>query len=421
MRPTPLLLALGALLALACSNAPAPSDGGADATADAGADAAADAGADAGGLPDLWVDATELENNVQFTRMYFPPTACEIAEGCVAAPGWRTLLMFTTVTPNTGTADLVFGPNVLPGGTTNPDFEYSMCHMHYHFRGYADYSLVNTDGTVAAIGHKQSFCVEDLYQYDTADPTVSPDPVYGNCGDMGGMQGVSRGWADDYYPNLPCQWIDVTDVAPGAYTLRVELNGMHRITELDYTNDTAEVPVTIPAGVPTTDPTHACTDSDPYQGSGRNCGWQREGVHTCTPGERVSVGCNDACGVGSCDDSDGGYDVRICRGDLNCNSTDAVGLLANDFGECGTGVFDLNSDCGVARFTCPTEGQYTVLVAGDISCAGDGDCYLAGEHCVAGRCVDASGSGYSGCHLQTVLGTPGTDAGTTADAGVDGG
>lgn len=406
-RPGRLLLAVAALSVGACTSNPPATDagvdgGGSDMGAVDGGTADTGVGTDTGvGMPDLTVDEGYLGSNLQFARMYFPPGSCEIAEGCVAAAGWRTLLMFTTYTPNIGTADMVLGANQQPDGGTNPNFEYSMCHMHYHFRGYADYSLRNADGSVAAQGHKQSFCVEDLEQFDTTTPGIRRTPFYGNCGEAGGEQGISRGWADDYYADLPCQWIDVTDVAPGDYQLRVDINTLHHIEELDYTNDTAMVSVTIPADYTAGgDPTVACTDADPYQGSGRNCGWLREGVHTCTPGDHLSVGCNAACGVGSCDDSNGGYDVRICRGDSNCRSADPTNLIAADFGECGSGVFNLASACGVARFVCPPEGQYTVLVAPEWG---------------------SEANPLLGCHLATVTDSA-SDAGiTAADAGVDGG
>ncbi len=371
--------------------------------------ASPDAGSpDGGGMPDITIDSDILSGNAQLARMYFPPDSCEIAEACVEAPGWRTLLMFTTFTPNIGTADLNLGSNMLPDGGTNDNFEYSSCHMHYHFQGYAEYSLLNTDGSVAAVGHKQSFCVEDLEQIDTS-PDIRTTPRFGNCGFAGSEQGIQRGWADDYYPDLPCQWIDVTDVPPGDYTLRVAINYEQRIPELNYDNDVAEVPFTIPADLGAVgDPTRPCTNDDPYQGIGRNCGWTREGVHTCTPGDRISVGCNAACGVGSCDDTYNGYDVRICRGDNKCGSADSVNMLQQDFGECGTGVFDLASDCGVARFTCPAEGQYTVLVAPEWVPDPPSD----------------YGDPLTYCHLETVVEpASGSDGGTaTLDGGVpDGG
>jgi hypothetical protein len=377
------------LVLAGCSSSAPPGDAGAALDTSVVDAASNDAGTDTAtidayrGLPDLTVDGDQLASNIQFVRMYFPPTSCELTEMCVTGSGWRTLLMFTTYTPNLGTADLVLGSNTLPDGGTNPSFEYSSCHNHYHFRGYADYTLLNPDGSLAAQGHKQSFCVEDLEQVDHS-AGIRRSPRYGNCGDGRSQQGISRGWADDYYPDLPCQWIDVTDVAPGTYTLNVAINTESTITELDYTNDSARATVVIPADYAAgPDPTTACGASDPYEGSGRNCGWYREGVHTCTPGQHLSVGCNDRCGVGSCDLSGGGYDIRICRGDANCRGADATSLIAADTGECGTGVFDLNSVCGVARFDCPSEGMYTVLVSAEWT---------------------PEANPLLGCHLATVVG-----------------
>jgi lysyl oxidase-like protein 2/3/4 len=50
-------------------------------------------------------------------------------------------------------------------------------------------------------------------------------------------QGISRGWADSYTRGLPCQWIDITDLSPGAYSLRVVVNPLNKIAESDTTNN----------------------------------------------------------------------------------------------------------------------------------------------------------------------------------------
>jgi hypothetical protein len=55
------------------------------------------------------------------------------------------------------------------------------------------------------------------------------------------------GWADIYDSGLPGQWIDVTGVAPGNYTLEVTVNPDHILDEDDYTNNTVTVPVVITA------------------------------------------------------------------------------------------------------------------------------------------------------------------------------
>jgi len=52
-----------------------------------------------------------------------------------------------------------------------------------------------------------------------------------------GDQGISVGCADNYKFNIDCQWIDVTDLQYGVYTLRVIVNPMRKAMESDYLNN----------------------------------------------------------------------------------------------------------------------------------------------------------------------------------------
>ena len=61
-------------------------------------------------------------------------------------------------------------------------------------------------------GAKQAFCLLDVQQYVPGSP-----PARYNCG----FQGITAGWADIYTSGLDCQWIDVTGVAEGDYTLEL--------------------------------------------------------------------------------------------------------------------------------------------------------------------------------------------------------
>jgi hypothetical protein len=161
----------------------------------------------------------------------FSSSHCAVDEGCVAQPGVRTLLRFTTESRNIGNADLVMGNPV-----GNPLFHYHECHNHYHFEGYAEYRLVGPNGVVGH-GNKASFCLEDTYRFGSTGATT---PRY-TCSD----QGIQAGWADVYGAYLDCQYVDVTDVPPGEYTLEIEVNPDGLITESDYSNNVVSIPVVI--------------------------------------------------------------------------------------------------------------------------------------------------------------------------------
>ena len=63
-----------------------------------------------------------------------------------------------------------------------------------------------------------------------------------NCTDKGD-QGISVGCADNYASTIDCQWVDVTDIEDGNYTLMVHLNPSRRIVESDYSNNVASCEV----------------------------------------------------------------------------------------------------------------------------------------------------------------------------------
>ncbi len=189
-------------------------------------------------VPDLTIDDVAALNSLDIDWIDTADDPCLLLEACVGGPGLRRLLVFDTETPNLGSGDLIVGKPSM----SNPDFEYSMCHGHYHFEGYAAYDLLNTDGEVVAAGHKQAYCLRDDNQV-LFEADVRTDPYY-SC--SGVSQGISRGWSDVYYVGLDCQWVDITGVPPGAYVLRVRINPDRRIYELDYDNNDMLLPVIIP-------------------------------------------------------------------------------------------------------------------------------------------------------------------------------
>ena len=281
-------------------------------------------------------------DRVQIQTRSFAPGSCEVMEGCTL-PGRRRLLRFDLITPNIGAGDLYLGPPVV---NNRPDgrFEYGACHMHYHFRGYADYRLLGlTDDTEIARGHKQSFCLLDSARYMGMGRAVAPREAY-SCVD----QGIHAGWFDLYDRALDCQYIDVTDVPPGRYRVRARINELRGLTEASYDDNEVLREVEIPATDPvSSDPTDACAAD--ASGTARDCGWVIDRALACTPGSRVTIGCNAACGAGLCA---GNPVLRVCAGDGPCTHANAV---AENDDACGT-------TCPSVSFPCPLfRNRYTVM------------------------------------------------------------
>ena len=90
-------------------------------------------------------------------------------------------------------------------------------------------------GRKVAEGHKASFCLED----SECDSGVKK--MY-NCTDKGD-QGISVGCADNYSNDIDCQWVDVTEIEEGNYTLLVHLNPTRLVAESDYENNVASCEV----------------------------------------------------------------------------------------------------------------------------------------------------------------------------------
>ena len=190
---------------------------------------------------DLIIDQQQLDASWFVEDVYIPSWSCALQEACVGAPGVRRLLRFDTRSANIAQADLYLGS---PAG--NPLFVWSPCHGHYHFEEFADYKLLDALGGPVAPGHKQAFCVTDSQRYLSA-PWVPLTRLY-DCNN----QGLQRGWSDVYDATLDCQWIDVTNVPAGEYSLTVRVNPESILTESDYSNNVTSVSVTLPApiGIP---------------------------------------------------------------------------------------------------------------------------------------------------------------------------
>lgn len=344
-----------ALFALVAGCGSPPDDGGDDpARRDGGSAGDAgtpDAPSTSAGL-DLIVEPARARIDLSIEHADFAIEACELQPGevCVGGPGRRRLLRFSMETPNIGGADLHLGHP-----TSDPKFEWSQCHSHYHYPGYASYELLDQDGKVAAVGHKQAFCLVDTRRYLEGDPTV---PLQGRhtCQN----QGIQRGWSDIYASDLPCQYVDITGVPDGPYTLRMSVNQNGDFEEMNRDNNTVEVPVTIGAAELQT-PLEDCpaaevaTKSPFLQTENRECGWEFTRSISCTPDSYLRVGCSAACnGPGSCT---GDPMMRVCDSDVADGNCSFASAMARNNNSCG-------STCPRSKtIICPDSGSLDVFTA----------------------------------------------------------
>ncbi len=184
-------------------------------------------------LPDLVVNADAITNQYDVVTRDFAAESCAVVEGCVPESGMRRLLLFDVEVRNLGPVDFVIGS---PQGDER--FEHSACHDHFHFTGFTRYELLAPGSEEpVAVARKQGFCLRD------SAPFASDAPGKYHCEN----QGISVGWADIYDRGIDCQWLDVTGLPPGDYTLRIVVNPENAFEESVTTNNVVTVPVVLPA------------------------------------------------------------------------------------------------------------------------------------------------------------------------------
>lgn len=186
--------------------------------------------------PDLTVDRDALARSLFVDRQPFAADSCELAEACVSGTGMRTLLRFTTSTMNVGG-----GPLIIPGPESAPQlYHFDDCHGHDHLTDFARYELLDRDGGIVAVGRKQGFFLVDIAPYcSDGAPSGSFFPD----------QGISPGWSDVYVASIPCQWLDITGIPDGRYTLRVGVDSLGIVDQNDIAPDTVAVRIRLRNGV----------------------------------------------------------------------------------------------------------------------------------------------------------------------------
>ncbi len=124
-------------------------------------------------------------------------------------------------------------------------------HTHWHLRDLETYELIRTDnGVLVGTGEKHGFCFFDNVKHNLKLPGAPSSSVYTDCGDADDLTvtpGLSVGWADRYYYNLPDQYIDITGLKAGRYRLYYRVDVQNWFTEIKDTNNQSCVTLQIDA------------------------------------------------------------------------------------------------------------------------------------------------------------------------------
>jgi len=378
-------------------------------------------------LPDLRINEDSASQSIWISHQTFGENSCEIEEMCVSGEGRRRLLQFEGRIENWGPGDLNPGPEA-----NNPLYEYSECHGHYHFLDFTDYRLLNQDGTVAAAGHKQSFCLIDMAQVDgatvVAPPGTRPPPGETGCSYL------SAGWADIYGVGTPCQWVDITDVPPGDYVLQLTVNPENAVHEANTDNNVVQIAVSIPEDVPCEPQAEICGD-DVDQDCDDQPDWWDPDCFSCSPFDPWCEQVEQVSGNESCENAHAIVEQTTYEAVLEDDGGDVEPSCGGEGGDLFfsfslereqavyLGTMGSHIDTVLAVYAGDCEG--TELRCEDDACSGSASQFVdilpAGDYMVAVKAKTAGDYGivrlkleHADAHGAMVLDAPGVYVGDTS-------
>jgi hypothetical protein len=115
-------------------------------------------------------------------------------------------------------------------------------HSHWHIQNVSTMQLLAGNGGSVKAGSKVGFCFFDTNLFYPDLPRSPSSPVYrgSGCGSSSSLRvkmGVSVGWGDKYQYSLPYQWIDITGVPSGTYTVRAIVDSQNYYRETNDANN----------------------------------------------------------------------------------------------------------------------------------------------------------------------------------------
>jgi hypothetical protein len=142
-------------------------------------------------------------------------------------------------------------------------YEPAVMHKHWHLLGFDRFQLLAGNGAVVVADRKNGFCLGD--RYDISDAASLPHAVrddgtpQGNLGvaladndckmhnpsALDVMEGISVGSGDNYDYTVDYQWLDITAVPSGTYTVVNTVNPDHSIVESNYANNSSSIAISL--------------------------------------------------------------------------------------------------------------------------------------------------------------------------------
>lgn len=124
------------------------------------------------------------------------------------------------------------------------EFDNRDGHLHWHFKQFARYTLLDADQNEIMLSRKESFCLAATDAIDLliegAEWRVENTDLSTACGSRDSLwvrEILPLGWADTYTQSLPGQSFNITDLPNGKYYVAVEANPEGNLHEQDLTNN----------------------------------------------------------------------------------------------------------------------------------------------------------------------------------------
>ena len=202
---------------------------------------------------------------IQAVRLRFTSSEENVGAGPLLLYGHRDSTGMPTMRVRQALQNGVHGP--IPAGFADAQhatsattyYEPAPMHRHWHLLDFDRFQLRDTRGNVLVADRKNGFCLGDRYTV----PGVGGQPKAGTPeGDLAAVladstckrripnaldvtQGISVGMGDNYDYTVDYQWLELTTVPSGTYTVVNTVNPNRTIMESDYSNNSSSIAVSV--------------------------------------------------------------------------------------------------------------------------------------------------------------------------------